>query len=71
METVDGQDISHLLAGESGAVHKVGVTTRPKTVLPHQVIDTGQGTTCYRNSVNRDGKIHPDRLRRLERINYL
>ncbi|MDF1515331.1 MAG: hypothetical protein P1S60_16095, partial [Anaerolineae bacterium] len=26
LQTVDGKDISHLLAGKSGAVHKIGVT---------------------------------------------
>ncbi len=148
METADGRDISHLLRGESGEVHQVGVTefawskslregrfryvhyppqmfpeehpegfgelydleadpcemdnlyfepsfgavvtkmrlrmlnwlietTRPGTV--HQA-NSGPGTGMSANSqriaryhgiTNRDGKIHPDRLREIAGGNYL
>ena len=135
METVDGVDISHLLAGKSGAVHKVGITefawsksvrkgdyryvyyppqmfrdeypggfgelydirsdpwemtnlyfdrayanlvremqvdlldwlittTRPKTVHPLYRTDTRQGITRYGATVNHDGKLNPERIRK-------
>jgi choline-sulfatase/uncharacterized sulfatase len=44
---------------------------RPSTVLPAHQSDGSQLKTRYRNSVNSDGKIHPDYVRRLEKKNYI
>ena len=142
METGDGKDISHLLRGDSGDVHPVGVTefawskslrkgqfrlvyyppnmfsddypdgfgelydleadpwemqnlyfepdyagkvrelerdlvdwlvttTRPATVLGVGPFETGQGVTRYGCTVNRDGKIHPDRICGAKHLNYV
>jgi arylsulfatase len=141
METADGKVISHLLAGETGEVRRVGVTefawsrsvrmgkyryvyypremfagdhpdgfgelydleadpwemrnlyfeaeyaevvqemkgelidwlvttTRQATVLPFARYESAQAVTRYRNTVNADGKIHPDRVRDIRGGNY-
>ncbi len=141
METSDGKDISHLLAGEGGEVRRIGVTefawsksirkgkyryvyypremfadeypegfgelydlgadpwemknlyfepdcadvvremkdeltnwlittTRPVTVLPSRPYVSTQAVTRYRNTVNFDGKIHPDRVGEIAGGNY-
>ena len=46
-------------------------TTRPVTVLPHARWDSPQAVTRYGNTVNLDGKVHPDRLRAMPHRNYL
>jgi len=142
MESADGKDISHLLRGESGEVHRAGVTefawskslrrdkyrlvhypremfadeypggfgelydlesdpwemrnlyfepdradlvrelereladwlvttTRPTTILPAVKEVTAQSELHYHNAVNRDGKIHPDRIRDARHRNYI
>ncbi|MHC4982878.1 MAG: sulfatase family protein [Planctomycetota bacterium] len=134
LQTADGKDISHLLRGEGGEVHRVGVTefafsksvrkgkwrlvyypreffadecpegfgelydleadpwemknlyfdgdyadvvrelrdelldwlvttTRPATLLGAAVFTGDQAITRYRNTVNPDGRIHPDHVR--------
>jgi arylsulfatase A-like enzyme len=142
LETSDGKDLTHLLRGEKGDLHRIGVTefawsksvrkgkyryvyyppemfpeeypdgfgelydlerdpwemenlyfkpeyadvvrelrddlldwlittTRPRTVLGVGVFGGGQAITRYHCTVNPDGKIHPDRLRRMRNRNYL
>jgi len=46
-------------------------TTRPVTVLPAAVFDGDQAITQYENTVNRDGKIHPERIRKIRSHNYI
>ena len=141
METADGMDLSHLLRGEGGEVHRAGVTefawsksvrrgryrlvyyppemfadeypegfgelydleadpwemgnlyfepeareivrdmereltrwlittTRPVTVHPDGPREGSQGVTRYGHTVNRDGKMHPDRVRPYAGGNY-
>ncbi|MBI3974368.1 MAG: sulfatase-like hydrolase/transferase [Chloroflexi bacterium] len=135
LQTADGRDISHLLRGEPGDVHRIGVTefawsksvrkgtyryvyypremfagdypdgfgelydlerdpwemdnlwfqaeyapvvrelqselfdwlvttTRPKTVLGAPLVGGDQAIVRFNRSINRDGKLHPDQLRR-------
>ncbi len=142
METADGKDLSHLLAGGSGEVHRVGVTenpwtksvrrgkwryvhysremfadeypdgfgelydldadpwemrnlyfdaehahivrsmrdelvdwlittTRPATVQPAISYESRQAHTLYHNTVNADGKVHPDRIRQMRGRTYV
>lgn len=144
LQTSDGKDISHLLRGESGSVHSIGVTefawsksirqgqyryvyypremfadeypggfgelydverdpwemenlyfqpehtglidnlrdelfdwlittTRPVTTIGLPNFGGEQAITRYKRAINRDGKVHPDRLRDLNRRlqNYL
>jgi len=142
METADGKDISHLLRGDSGEVHRIGVTefawsksvrkgkwrlvfyppemfadeypdgfgelydlevdpwemtnlyfeptcrdvvrelerelldwlvatTRPTTVLGVGPAPTEQRAVRYHNAVNADGKLNPDRIRRIAGRNYV
>jgi len=47
------------------------LTTRPRTVLPAVQYVSDQAVTRYNNTVNFDGRIHPDRLRGLGGWNYL
>ncbi|MFQ6097965.1 MAG: sulfatase/phosphatase domain-containing protein [Armatimonadota bacterium] len=141
METADGEDISHLLVGEAGEVHRIGVTelawsksvrkgkyryvyypremfpdeypdgfgelydpeddpwemrnlyfdpdhadvvramkdeltdwlvtsARPAAMLPSRPYVSGQAITRYNNTINSDGKIHPDRVRDLRGGDY-
>ena len=141
-QTSDGQDLSHLLRGESGEVHKLGVTefawsksvrkgryryvyyppemfpdeypdgfgelydlthdpwemdnlyfrpeyarvvrelkddllewlittTRPVTTHGLPPLGGAQAITRYKHSVNRDGKVHPDRIRAMRQRTYL
>jgi len=46
-------------------------TTRPATVLPKVLSRGDQVITRYLNTVNHDGKIHPNHLRQLPGKNYL
>lgn len=46
-------------------------TTRPATILPPVTEESSQSKCIYNNSVNPDGKIHPDRIREEKRRNYL
>ncbi len=46
-------------------------TTRPTTVLPAAAGAGAQAVTRYRNTVNRDNRVHPDRLRNARGKNYL
>jgi len=45
-------------------------TTRPVTVHPDGPWEGSQGVTRYGHTVNRDGKIHPDRIRPYAGGNY-
>ena len=46
-------------------------TTRPATILPAVKDESEQTTSHYNNAVNRDGKIHPDRVRTAGYKNYI
>jgi choline-sulfatase/uncharacterized sulfatase len=45
--------------------------TRPATVHPPRQWTSRQSVTHYRNTINEDGKLDPDLLRDMGRINYL
>lgn len=51
----------------------LATTTRPVTILPYADQPNAQRHVRYRNAVNLDGKIHPDRIRETARrnVNYL
>jgi arylsulfatase len=46
-------------------------TTRPATILPAVAKTSEQAALYYRNAVNVDGKIHPDRIRDTKNRNYI
>ncbi len=46
-------------------------TTRPTTVFQARPVETRQGVTRYHNTVNFDGKIHPDRIRKIAGTPYV
>lgn len=46
-------------------------TTRPVTVLPMQNFEGEQAVKGFRNTVNPDGKIHPERIRTIRMRDYL
>ena len=45
-------------------------TTRPATIHPPASEATSQAVLHYRNAVNADGKVHPDRIRESQHRNY-
>jgi choline-sulfatase/uncharacterized sulfatase len=45
--------------------------TRPATVHPARPWTSRQAATHYGHTVNADGRIDPDRIRSMERINYI
>ena len=46
-------------------------TTRPKTILPWQLYESDQARTRWRNTVNADGKIATERVRRAKGGSYI
>jgi len=59
METTDGRDISSLLQGDRGEMHRIGC------------YDSAQAVTPYHHAVNADGKTHFGRIRTLRGGNYI
>ena len=46
-------------------------TTRPTTILPAVSSVSAQSTLHFKNAVNWDGKVHPDRIRETKQRNYI